>query len=261
MALTLCVSFQPEFKLQIVVPSFPFYNLILDAVRCIKFKWIYLSTWSTVCSFQSGFRRWHSTETLMIVVDGVWLDISGRASIMILLDFSKLFGTIDHELICLKLINIFNFSIRLIQLVGPVHFSMMYIIKMIFIEILTIRCIIFTRMISEFIARPTWTHLVMVLGLFKIISRWTLPKSIHNVFGSPYIINMDLTEFHCNLNGQITPFTDKLTNLGIILDKFTDDKWVRENRIRYIMELNIVRLVRQSFIESRYCIVTRLVNT
>lgn len=60
---------------------------------------------SIVSSFQSGFRKNHSTTSvLMSVTDNIFKSLDdGNASALILLDFSKAFDTLDHSLLCAKL--------------------------------------------------------------------------------------------------------------------------------------------------------------
>jgi hypothetical protein len=68
---------------------------------------------------QSGFKANYSTETALLkVVD----DLSRAAdlkcgSVLSLLDFSKAFNSIDHELLPIKLSNYFNFSSSAISMI------------------------------------------------------------------------------------------------------------------------------------------------
>ena len=56
-------------------------------------------------SLQSGFRKGHSTTTVLLnIVDDIFRSTDlGKATLLILLDFSKAFDTLDHSLLCAKL--------------------------------------------------------------------------------------------------------------------------------------------------------------
>lgn len=62
--------------------------------------------------YQSGFRKGHSTITsLLDVTESIRSYIDGdEAAILLLLDFSKAFDTIDHATLCRKLKCLFSFS-------------------------------------------------------------------------------------------------------------------------------------------------------
>ena len=60
---------------------------------------------SILNSHQSGFRKQHSTTTVLVdIVDDIFgATDDGDASLLVLLDFSKAFDTLDHSLLCAKL--------------------------------------------------------------------------------------------------------------------------------------------------------------
>jgi Reverse transcriptase (RNA-dependent DNA polymerase) len=63
-------------------------------------------------SFQSGFRPGHSTTTALLkITDDIAKDLDRNfISILVLLDFSKAFDTVNYKLLCQKLKNFFHFS-------------------------------------------------------------------------------------------------------------------------------------------------------
>jgi hypothetical protein len=62
--------------------------------------------------FQSGFRSGHSTVTsLLNITDGIHGYLNrGLFVVLMLLDFSKAFDSVDHDLLCHKLERFFDFS-------------------------------------------------------------------------------------------------------------------------------------------------------
>lgn len=58
-----------------------------------------------VSNLQSGFRKGYSTATLLSnITDNIFGSLDqGKATALVLLDFSKAFDTLDHELLCAKL--------------------------------------------------------------------------------------------------------------------------------------------------------------
>jgi hypothetical protein len=68
---------------------------------------------------QSGFRTKHSTTTVLLKVTNDLLMAFEKKllSILILLDFSKAFESVDHSLLCSKLTNQFAFTISATSLI------------------------------------------------------------------------------------------------------------------------------------------------
>jgi Reverse transcriptase (RNA-dependent DNA polymerase) len=69
--------------------------------------------------FQSGFRSGHSTTTALLkITDDVAMDMDKNLmTILVLLDFSKAFDTVNFKLLCQKLRNLFRFSESAIKLI------------------------------------------------------------------------------------------------------------------------------------------------
>jgi hypothetical protein len=72
----------------------------------------YLESNNALDPLQSGFRSGHSTTTaLLCITDDIYKFLDeGMFVILVLLDFSKAFDTVNHELLCCKLANLFGFS-------------------------------------------------------------------------------------------------------------------------------------------------------
>lgn len=65
----------------------------------------YITTNNIISPLQSGFRKGHSTTTVLLnILDDVFRSLDNKeATVLTLLDFSKAFDTIDHALLCSKL--------------------------------------------------------------------------------------------------------------------------------------------------------------
>ena len=82
----------------------PFLSKILEKVVAKQIT-SHLERNSLSARFQSGFRRYHSTETavLRIANDILSSNDSGKVTALILLDLSAAFDTIDHEILLNRL--------------------------------------------------------------------------------------------------------------------------------------------------------------
>lgn len=71
-------------------------------------------------NFQSGFRPQHSTETALLkVVSDLRCNINSKLSTaLVLLDFSKAFDTVNHDILLLKLTSFFNFNSSAVTLIS-----------------------------------------------------------------------------------------------------------------------------------------------
>lgn len=72
----------------------------------------YLYSNQLLSNLQSGFRQFHSTGTALLkIIDDIRIDTdSSKATILVLLDFSKAFDTVNHQLLSAKFNNFFHFS-------------------------------------------------------------------------------------------------------------------------------------------------------
>lgn len=69
-----------------------------------------------ISPLQSGFRKGHSTTSVLTnISDNIFRSLdSGKATVLTLLDFSKAFDTLDHSLLCAKLVY-FGFDISVVS--------------------------------------------------------------------------------------------------------------------------------------------------
>lgn len=79
----------------------------------------YLTTSNLLTPFQSGFRPKHGCITaLSAVIEEIRCEIDyGKIVFLVLLDHSKAFDSVHHEILCLKLKNLFNFSHTSVKLI------------------------------------------------------------------------------------------------------------------------------------------------
>ena len=68
-------------------------------------------------TFQSGFRKLHSTETALIKVssDVMMASDSGRYTVLVLLDLTSAFDTVDHSILINRLHNEIGLSGSVLQ--------------------------------------------------------------------------------------------------------------------------------------------------
>jgi hypothetical protein len=73
--------------------------------------------------FQSGFRKCHGTVTALLgVSDDIYRMLDQKMVVALsLLDFSKAFDSVDHELLCRKLVQFFGFSSSAVHIYVGVH--------------------------------------------------------------------------------------------------------------------------------------------
>ena len=85
----------------------------------------FINQHNLITPHQSGFRPKHSTKTAMLkVFDDIGLIVDQRKPVvLILLDFSKAFDTISHNILYNKLRTYFNFSVQAANLIQPYLFQ------------------------------------------------------------------------------------------------------------------------------------------
>ncbi len=93
------------------ISNFPFLSNLLEKVASSQL-YTFLEKKSGLESFQSGFRSYHSAETALIRVTNDLLLLSDRGciSLLVLLDLSDAFSTIDHNILLNRLENIVGIS-------------------------------------------------------------------------------------------------------------------------------------------------------
>lgn len=96
----------------------PYFSKVLEKLMHTQIN-SYLASNDLLTSQQSGFRVKHSCTTALIdVAEDIRRDIdSGHCDILVLLDHSKAFDTVDHNLLISKLKHFFNFSNTSSQLI------------------------------------------------------------------------------------------------------------------------------------------------
>ncbi len=104
----LCTLFLKTFR---PIPKLPFLSKILEKIVFIQLT-SFINQNDLFEKFQSGFRSHHSTETALVKVtnDLLLTADSGRYSILILLDLSSAFDTVDHNVLLYRLKNVVGVS-------------------------------------------------------------------------------------------------------------------------------------------------------
>lgn len=96
----------------------PYFSKVLEKIMSSQMN-SHLVEHNYLSNYQSGFRSKHSCITALIdVAENIRSDIDeGKIEILVLLDHSKAFDTVDHDILCLKLKYIFNYSSTAIKLI------------------------------------------------------------------------------------------------------------------------------------------------
>ena len=77
----------------------------------------YLNSHNICNTYQSAFRPGHSTETALLkAADNLFLSLNkGSISVLVMLDFSSAFDTIDHSILVQRLLTDFRFTDYVLQ--------------------------------------------------------------------------------------------------------------------------------------------------
>ncbi|XP_016116988.1 LOW QUALITY PROTEIN: RNA-directed DNA polymerase from mobile element jockey-like [Sinocyclocheilus grahami] len=88
------------------ISNIPFIGKIIEKVVFNQLN-KYLNSNGCLDNFQSGFRPHHSTETALIkIINDICLNVdSGKISMLVLLDLSDAFDTVDHNILLERLKN------------------------------------------------------------------------------------------------------------------------------------------------------------
>uniref|UniRef100_A0A669E4F5 Reverse transcriptase domain-containing protein n=1 Tax=Oreochromis niloticus TaxID=8128 RepID=A0A669E4F5_ORENI len=93
------------------ISKLPFISKILEKVVLEQLNY-FLDKNAVMDTFQSGFRKFHSTETALLRVssDILMAADSGEYTVLVLLDLSSAFDTVDHSIMINRLKNLFGIT-------------------------------------------------------------------------------------------------------------------------------------------------------
>ena len=93
------------------ISNLNFLSKVLERVICSRIN-SHLSTFPSICPFQSAYRKFHSTETALLRIHNDLLLASDRkeATALVLLDLTAAFDTVDHQILLTRLNEFFGFS-------------------------------------------------------------------------------------------------------------------------------------------------------
>jgi hypothetical protein len=223
----------------------------------------YLSQNNLLCKYQSGFREGHCTTTTVLkVIDDLSAAIDSRQlSVLALLDFSKAFDLVNHNLLLNKLQNQFRFSNSAVNLIkayisdraqvvfsngeysqksclltgvpqgsvlGPILFSL-------FINDIS-ECIQYCKyhlyaddlQIYNSRKKTDFAECVNEVNEdLENIKTWSINNGLRlnvsktqaMIVSGVRIANQHFVPPPLKLDGQIIPYSDKVTDLGIIIEK------------------------------------------
>jgi hypothetical protein len=223
----------------------------------------FLAQHNLLCKYQSGFRESHSTTTTVLkIVDDLSIAIDNRKiSVLTLLDFSKAFDLVNHNLLLEKLYNQFHFSnsaVKLVQSYISERSQIVFANGKYSQEAFTLTGVpqgsvlgpilfsLFINDVSQFINKCSYHLYADDLQIYNSskktefencvseinedldnIKNWALNNGLRlNVAKTQSIIISGIRMVDENfspppilLDGQIIPYSDKVINLGVVLEK------------------------------------------
>jgi Reverse transcriptase (RNA-dependent DNA polymerase) len=162
--------------------------------------------------YQSGFRSGHSTTTALLkITDDISMDLDRNfISVLVLLDFSKAFDTVNFKILCQKLKNLFNFSESAINLIK---------------SYLTGRsqCVFANGILSSFLPVTQGVPQGSILGplLFSLF----INDISNSILFSHYHIYADDVQIH--LSGRVENMTSVVNQINTDLASISD--WSKQN--------------------------------
>lgn len=164
---------------------------------------------------QSGFRSSHSTTTsLLKITDDIRLELDkNHISVLLFLDFTKAFDTVNHKKLCCKLGNLFKFSTTAVKLISSYLSNRTQIVTV-------------NDVCSNIISLNCGVPQGSVLGplLFSLYIN-DLPNIVINSDCSLFADDVQL-----RLSGNLKKGPDIIKSVNIDLDKIK--KWSEDNGLR-----------------------------